>query len=151
MKLIDVSIMARELMIKHKIAQKGWQFDFDNSKVRFGCCNHTHKLITMSRHIARMNDEKPIRNNLLHEIAHAIAGAGMGHGSVWKAQARAIGCTAMRCYDSTVVVTPTRKWIGTCPECGSEIKRHRRYSGLACGSCCSGKYNEKFIFQWRKL
>ncbi len=42
---------------------------------------------------------------ILHEIAHANAGPGAGHGPIWKAEARRIGCTADRCMP--------KKYLGT--------------------------------------
>ena len=38
-------------------------------------------------------NEEEIRDTVLHEIAHAIAGPEAGHGPLWKATARRIGAT----------------------------------------------------------
>ena len=73
-----------------------------------------------------------IEDTLLHEIAHALAGHRHHHDDVWKAAARAIGCTAERCHD--VDHTPAR-WLGECG-CGKQWRRQRLSRRLRHGARC---------------
>ena len=86
-----------------------------------------------------------MRETILHEIAHALAPRGAGHGPVWRALAQSIGCNGSRCYGSEVA-QPKPKFRGTCPGCNRVIYRHRR-TAIACGKCAP-TYNAKFAFIW---
>lgn len=97
MDLDDARRLAEKMMAEHGLAADGWVFRFDGAVKRLGQCDHTHRRITVSRHMAgACDDERPLVQTMLHEIAHALAGAGVGHGPAWKAQARAIGYTGGR-------------------------------------------------------
>ena len=43
-----------------------------------------------------------------------------------------------------------RRAVGKCPACGKETKAFRR-TRVACKKCCGGKFDPKFLFQWRKV
>jgi predicted SprT family Zn-dependent metalloprotease len=144
MRLEDVRELAARLMRQHKLLPK-WKFEFDRSKVRFGKCNYAEKTISLSRYLAELNPESEVRETILHEIAHAIAPRGAGHGEKWQAVARSIGCTAARCYGEDVI-RPTPRHKGTCPGCRREIFRHRR-SVIACGRC-TPVFDKRFAFVW---
>ena len=49
-----------------------------------------------------------MKNTLLHEIAHALAGHEHNHDEVWKATARSIGCDGCRCghWQQTTIEKP---------------------------------------------
>jgi predicted SprT family Zn-dependent metalloprotease len=114
-----------------------WRFEFDNARRRFGCCFYRHRLITLSKHLVALNDEAQVRDTILHEIAHAIAGPKAGHGPLWKAQAAAIGARPERCYSDENVITVTAKYQATCPTCGQEFKKFKQPKGTRyCGKCC---------------
>lgn len=145
--------MMTDLMAEHGLA--GWRFEFDNSVRRFGCCFHGRRTLTLSRKLTYLNDVSIVRNTMLHEIAHAMVGAGHGHDYTWKATARRIGCTGDRCYEEAAVATPEAAWIGTCPGCGSQSKRHRlteKAKRVACKKCCikfaNGRYDGRFQYRW---
>lgn len=146
MELAKAGNMARELMAAHGLTD--WRFTVDFAKRRFGLCNHGNKTISLSIPLMQLNSEEKVRDTVLHEIAHALAGPRAGHRRQWKAVAAQIGATPTRCYGSDVI-TPPRKWKGTCPKCGREIKRHRR-TAIACGRCCGGKYNADYKFVWTR-
>lgn len=121
------------------LAARGWTFDFDTARKRFGLCSFSKRKITVSRYLTEINDEQPFRDIVLHEIAHALVGVGKGHGGVWKEQARLIGAPPTRCYDSDVVDIPPRRWIGHCPDpdCDQVYIRDRlaKYLREGKGSC----------------
>jgi predicted SprT family Zn-dependent metalloprotease len=144
MKLEDAWQLATNLMRLHGLLP-AWSFDFDRSMVRFGKCNYTKKRISLSRHLVEMNAESEVRDTILHEIAHALAPRGAGHGPVWQALALSIGCNGRRCYGHEVA-RPAPKHKGTCPTCKRVIHRHRR-TVLACGKCATA-FDPRYAFIW---
>lgn len=151
MKLNDAAKLAQTLLREHGLAAQGWTFDYDTAVRRFGACHYRPKRITLSAKLVAMNDEARVRNTMLHEIAHALSGHKAGHGPQWVAMARAIGCDGQRLYDSREVATVSRKFTGTCPNCGRQVQRHRR-DKIACGTCCrkfnGNKFDAKYLFTW---
>jgi predicted SprT family Zn-dependent metalloprotease len=144
--------LALELMRRHGLQDRGWTVRLGEAKRRFGSCAYHTKQITLSAPMTELNDEAAVRDIILHEIAHAIAGPKAGHGKIWKAQARAIGCSADRCYGADVHLPPLqRSWfVGTCPGCQRQILRRSRRN-LACGKCSPLTYKKKFAFRWRRF
>jgi len=127
--------LTRNLMDDHGLI--GWAFAFDRAKKRCGQCSFAEKRITMSRYYVKLNDWAEVQNTVLHEIAHALAGPGHGHGPKWRATARSIGASPERC--AVGVVLPEGKWRGSC-SCGAAatVTRHRITKGTyfcrICGS-----------------
>lgn len=129
--------MARDLMDDHGLAL--WSFAFDNAKRRCGNCDFGRRKITLSRHYVAMNDEWEIRDTILHEIAHAIAGFKAGHGPDWRKVAVRIGATPKRCADASVEM-PKAPWKLVCATGHVVGFRHRRNRNMAhygCGKCRS--------------
>jgi predicted SprT family Zn-dependent metalloprotease len=144
MKLSRAEELAKALMRQHRLP-RSWSFTFDRSKVRFGKCDYRRRQISLSRHLVELNAEDEVRDTILHEIAHALAPRGAGHGPAWRALALSIGCNAQRCYGREVA-RPAPKYTGTCPACKRVIYRHRR-TVLACGKC-SDMFDPRFLFAW---
>ena len=144
MTLAQARKLANDLMRLHKVPA-AWSFHFDHSKVRFGKCNYTKKEVSLSQHLVQLNSEAEVRDTILHEIAHALAPRGAGHGPVWRSVARSIGCNAQRCYGEEVV-RPAPKYKGVCPGCERVIHRHRR-TVIACGKC-TPVFDKRFAFIW---
>jgi predicted SprT family Zn-dependent metalloprotease len=144
MNIDDARELARTLMKLHRVP-RGWTFVFDRSKVRFGKCDYRRKQISLSRHLLELNGEAEVRDTILHEIAHALAPRGAGHGPAWQAVALSIGCNGQRCYGREVA-RPAPKYTGTCPVCRRVIYRHRR-TVIACGKC-SDVFDPRFLFHW---
>jgi hypothetical protein len=101
MELHPAGKIARELMDRHGLAD--WRFAWDRARRRFGSCSTTRKRITLSMHLAKLNDEAEVRDTILHEIAHALT-PGDGHGRRWKAACAQIGAKPDRCYRESVEV-----------------------------------------------
>ena len=130
-----------------------WTFEFDKASRRFGACHYNLKRITLSKVLVELNNPLVVLDTIRHEIAHALVGSGHGHNIVWKRKAIQIGCDGSRTYDSTKVVTPKKKYVGTCPNCRREVERLNRVA-IACGSCCK-KYNNNmysvdYLFKWKE-
>lgn len=116
-------LLARTLMLKHKLDD--WHFEFDGAKRRFGRCNQSRKLISLSVVLTDLNDEDKVKDTILHEIAHALLGAGHGHDRYFKMKCVEIGCAPKRTYGDEVVV-PKAKYIVKCPECGKTFHSNKR-------------------------
>lgn len=144
MNLIDAESLAKNLMNENKLY--GWRFSFDNSVRRFGVCRHSLRKISLSKTLVELNSEEVVKDTILHEVAHALAGRQAGHGYVWRHIALSIGCDGNRCYDSTTVITPKKKYIGECPN-GHITQKHRQLR-LSCSKCCP-RFNEAYLFTYR--
>lgn len=145
-KLDNIVKYAREMIAKHNL--NGWYFEWDRSKRRYGSCRYLHQKITISYALATLNPIEETYNVILHEIAHALT-KGHHHDHIWKATARAIGCTGDRCYDSKSVVQPKPNYVLVCPNCKNETPRYRKTRHtLACATCCNrfnfGKFDIRF-------
>ena len=146
MLVTDATKLARRLMDEAGLTT--WKVNLDNARRRFGQCRHGSKTISLSRPLIMANDEAQVKDTILHEIAHALVGAGHGHNKVWKRQAAALGANPNTYYgDEVTAVTPM--YVGTCPTCKRTISRHRRHD-LACGKCSGTEYNPTHKFIWHK-
>ncbi len=85
-RLNGIAGMARRLMDEHGLT--GWTLAFVESRSRLGDCHFRDRVIRLGRDHALEDSEEQIRDTVLHEIAHAIAGPEAGHGPLWKATAR---------------------------------------------------------------
>ena len=153
MDLSEATDLAVKLMTQHSLFERGWRFEYDFAKRRFGQCNYKTRTIKLSAELTIRNSAEQVRDTILHEIAHALT-PGAKHGERWRAKAAEIGCTAERCYSSKTVVTPEPKIIYVCPNCGLQYKRLRRSARMdrsACLLCCNnynnGRFSEQFRFQ----
>ena len=95
-RLKKTSELARTLMDSHGL--QGWNFRFDESSRFLGKCNFRDQIIQLSRdHVLDGRDED-IKDTILHEIAHAIAGPIARHGPAWKMVAIRIGAKPYACF-----------------------------------------------------
>lgn len=141
-----VRIWANALIGLH--LDDSWSFAFDNAKLRAGLCDYTRKRITVSRYLAaRFNDDE-IHQVLLHEVAHALAGHGAGHGPSWKRIARELGYVGGTTHYGETA-TELAPWVGECPA-GHVTYRHRRPSRAMSCAKCSRSFNPRYAFRWVK-
>lgn len=163
MNLFHAEILAQELLFLHHLAQKGWKFQFDRAKKRFGMCNYSSKTISLSKYLTAINTEEKVTETLLHEIAHALAGHTAGHGQKWKETMIYLGQQPNRCYGNEVI-SPKLKYTGRCKNfkiCKTEIQRNtlpkksifaQKY--IACKNCCkkfnNNKFSTDYIFEFVK-
>ena len=89
--LSRVAETARALMDEHGLGE--WTLAFLEAERRLGDCNFQERVIRIGRTHALDASEAEIRDTILHEIAHALAGPEARHGARWKAVATRIGAT----------------------------------------------------------
>lgn len=145
--------LAFSLMKEHGLFDAGWKFDWDRANRRFGVTIYSTRTIRLSAPLTELGDEAQVRNTILHEIAHVLAGHKAGHGPEWRARARAIGCDAQRAAPGREVTPP--KWFLTCKTCGVRDGRMRRSTGnKACFACCTqhnnGRFDARFLMVWEE-
>ena len=90
-RLSHIAATARGLMDEHGLDT--WTFAFLEAERRLGDCHFQDRVIRVGRAHALDAGEAEIRDTILHEIAHALAGPEARHGAQWKAIARRIGAT----------------------------------------------------------
>jgi len=83
MELETAKQLCEQLMQKYNLG-KVWKFEWMNSKRRtYGQCDKRKHLIRLSKYYILVNEEKFVRDTILHEIAHAKCHK-MGHNKFWK-------------------------------------------------------------------
>ena len=132
MKLLEAFNMGVDLMSDYGLVDDGWTFGFDRAINRFGVTKFGPKRITISKGLTQANNEAVVKNVILHEIAHALAGPFCGHGSHWRKIALQIGCDGERVQRKAEHVKP--KWVSTCPN-GHRAFKNRRARNVSCGRC----------------
>ena len=110
-----------------------WRFRLETATSRAGICRHNTRIIALSVSFVLRAPWDDIRDTLLHEVAHAIVGAGHGHDVVWQAAARRIGCTANRC---STVTHSLKRWMGECRRCRDRWFRQRLTAKVRQRSIC---------------
>ena len=130
-----------------------YTFKYDRAIKRFGSCNHSSKLITLSTKLTELNSEEEVKNTLLHEIAHALAGPHHGHDWLWAAHCRRLGIEPRRCYDGDKINKPLQDYHykATCPNCGREVYRIRRPKRLTSCGRCSNRFNPDYILTYSAI
>jgi predicted SprT family Zn-dependent metalloprotease len=154
MKTSTAKRRAIRLIKKHNLLDSGWVFQFDKATTRFGCCNYTRKVISLSKPLVEANSWDNVKDTILHEIAHALT-PGQNHNNVWKQKAIEIGCTGDRCYNSEEVNCVPTRYLMECSTCGYQRSNNRKPKTLrACGKCCTkynnGKFHVDYILTMRK-
>jgi len=144
MQLYQALALARELVRRHGLS--GWTVVLDDAKTRAGVCRPGRKQIGLSRPLTLLHTDAEVRDTILHEIAHALAGAVHGHDAVWQAQARELGCAATRCMTSENGRLEGA-WRGTCPA-GHVSTRHRRPERVQSCGICSSTFDPDALLSW---
>lgn len=151
MDLYDAERLAGKLMHQHGLIP-GWRFRWDNAKRQAGITRHQTRIISLSKPIARLNPLEEVRDTILHEIAHALAGPGEGHGREWQRIAREIGGSGERMSFAKTPPAPYTVW---CARCGRQAKRFRKSNKKqACPRCCrvhnGGQYSPDYLVTWSR-
>ena len=144
MEVTHALAVGRRLLREHGLDD--WTIVADRAKTRAGVCRFGRRQIGISAPITALHDEAEVVDTILHEIAHALVGPSHGHDAVWRAKARAIGCSGERCVSSDAPRVPG-DWVGRC-SAGHEKSRHRAPTRLmSCGQC-SRRFDPRHLFTW---
>jgi len=144
----DASRLAEALLSQH-LPGAGWRFGFDRAVRRAGACHHADRRITLSKHLVARAEPDEVRDVLLHEIAHALAGHGAGHGPRWRAACARLGHAGTRLHDRPIA-EERAAWVGSCPA-GHEHRRFRRPGRpVSCGAC-SRSFSRAALITWRRI
>jgi len=126
--------LAHDLLRVHNLPD--WTFRFNRRRRSLGLCFYDDHRIELSLPFVTRNDEAAVRDTILHEIAHALAGRRAGHGPAWKAICLRLGAKPQRCDEEAVM--PAGRWRAICPGCGKQFHRYRRpkrNTNYACRRC----------------
>jgi len=137
MELLEAEQLAMRLMEEHEVFDRGWSFEWSNAKRQLGSVQLrggrdavgrpiTRKLIKLSRHLVRLNDVEQVRDTILHEIAHVLAGLDHGHDEKWRQTCLRIGAKPSRTADERIKLVECR-FLLICGCCERVLaRRHRR-------------------------
>jgi len=126
MNLAEAQDMCNYYIDMHLRGQ-GWTMTWNRRRSSFGLCCYATKTIELSRPLTSIETQDHVKDTILHEIAHALAGPGTGHGSAWRAHARRIGVknVSSRSPLSKGVKPLDPKYVMIDPE-GNIIRRYNR-------------------------
>jgi len=145
-KRLNTQRWALRMMDRHGLIRQGWTFMYTRrSRSILGECHFENREIRIPLNtLEQMCLE--VEDTILHEIAHALAGAAAGHGPHWQAWCRTIGCRPERCageeaaalQKKTAPPAPVPSWRGTCQACGdtfyvSRLTARRKRGRHLCG------------------
>jgi predicted SprT family Zn-dependent metalloprotease len=94
-KLAAIENMALSLMLHYGISHYKLKFGY-GWKYR-GVC-HYNKSIIISLNFALRAEIDDVKNTILHEIAHALVGPGIGHRNEWQLKAKELGVVFYKNY-----------------------------------------------------
>jgi len=149
-KAIQLAVIEME---KHNLISQGWTFRMDNAKRRFGLCEFTNKVISLSRYMTHLNEEAEVLDIIRHEIAHALAGFKAGHGILWKRKAIEVGARPEMYYsENKKIVKVKGNYEAVCPSCGNVSRRFRApKANYSCSLCCPPHFNAEYLLVWKKV
>lgn len=153
-KMAKAKLLAHIEMTKWGLDSPAWVFEFNNRKKTMGVCQYPSVergrpgKIMLSKHFVEHNAESEVLDTIRHEIAHALAGRGTGHGPEWKRQCLLVGAKPERCGEAEM---PAGKWSATCGGCQRVYHKHkapRLGSKYSCPKC--GRKNGQLTFRSNK-
>lgn len=145
MDLQELEAIAKQELLRHGLHD--WTFGWSTAKRRLGVCKYREKRIEIAKYYALHNSPANVRDTLLHEIAHALAGPQAGHGPLWKATAKKLGATPRACDTSPETVVKPGNWQATCAVCRQTYHRYRRPQSMT-GYRCRCASRSSLIFQF---
>lgn len=138
-----------QLLLKQHQLWPHWSFSFDRAKRRAGACKYRERVISVSQYFVEASSLQEFDQVMLHEIAHAIAGPGAGHGPVWRATARKIGYTGGRTLNKEFYSREQAPWLGLCPN-AHRYYRFRKPSKLSSCPACHRGFSMNYVITWQR-
>ena len=140
----NIEKQAAHLLTQHGLAQKGWTFAWNKRNKAFGLCNYLTKTIELSTPLFALTTDTSAFDTLLHELAHALAPRGAGHGPKWRAACRLVGANPVRTKsaaqamtaENEAIHTASFKYTATCPRCGYSFGQSRAVKATTCCGKC---------------
>lgn len=111
---------------KHGLREKGWTFTVSRGKNILGSCVYKTKTIKISKYLIQLGTDEEVRETVLHEVGHALAGGKAGHGWLWREKCRDVGLMNPKQYSENISYDPPHKITLDCSVHGIIEKRHRR-------------------------
>jgi hypothetical protein len=111
-------------------------------------CNPNRKELVFGRALLHC-DWVFVNQIILHEAAHAMAGAGAGHSKKWLDTARAMGYRLGAVVPYTERVEGTHKWVAVCETGQHSAIRYERGAEdgvLGCGPCLRSGAGDVGVF-----
>ncbi len=140
----DAFDLTRTLLDTHGLTS--WSVEWDSARTRAGVCRFQEQTIGLSAPLTRLHDEAEVRDTILHEIAHALAGPQAKHGPRWRQLARSIGYSGRRCsFEKAERIAGA--WLGVCPA-GHGVTRHRAPTQVTTCTQCSPRFDLQNLFGW---
>jgi len=134
---------------EYGLAEQGWRFVFDERpRARLGQCRHCYHTISVTGWYCDQNDPSLVRDTILHELAHALAGPTAKHGSKWKEWCLKVGANPQRCKPISQVSGPTPNYISKCTKCSTEYKRQRKPKRGAYCPCTRLLDDARPLLEW---
>src|ERR1041385_8479007 len=152
MTLTEAQRLALDLMRHHGLLDAGWRFRWNSGKRQLGVCRVRRKRVAgspgyvevktigLSRNLVALNSDEEVRDTILHEIAHALAGVSNGHNRIWKEVCLRVGARPQRLAGEQVKIAAA-PYVIVCGCCQKNLgRRHRlisprRLSRIYCRSC----------------
>jgi predicted SprT family Zn-dependent metalloprotease len=117
--------LAETAMRNHGLISQGWVFQWDNARHRFGLCQYRYKTLSFSKFLTENSEEDEFMATVMHEIAHALVGAGHGHGIVWRRKMIELGQSPNRTKRSNSAQVEAKKatanYVVTCSVTGNVV------------------------------
>lgn len=137
--------LVRKMMNEHGL--QDWKIAWSRAKKTHGRCYYATKTLEFSSVAFAHIDEAEVRDTILHEIAHALAGYAAGHGYQWRAIHRQIGGTGAQYVSQAAAKAIPTAWVGKCRQ-GHTLGQHRAPLRVkACGKC-SPTWRFENIMDW---
>lgn len=124
MNLSDAAILANLHMEEHGLTN--WTFRWNRRATAAGLCNYAKRTIELSALMTPKREEKDVEDTILHEVAHALAGAGNGHNRTWQLKAIELGARPRTCVSDIAACAVPARYVVICPDHGIVGQRHRR-------------------------
>ena len=119
-------VISETLELLHRYGKHDWRVEWDGAKRRAGAT---------------------LREVMLHEVGHALAGQKSGHDEKWARTVRLLGGSPSVTLPAHLP-KPEARWRGECPKCGATRTLHsapRRV--VSCGKC-SKTFDGDLVFTW---
>tara|TARA_R110002096_G_scaffold160724_1_gene327012 strand:- start:375 stop:905 length:531 start_codon:yes stop_codon:yes gene_type:complete len=115
-----------DLLKKHDLRNQGWTFAVSRGKYVLGSCVYKTKTIKISRYLIQLGTDQEVRDTVMHEVGHALAGGKAGHGWQWRQKCREVGLMNPKQYSESISYAVPHKITVDCNVHGVIEKRHRR-------------------------